>query len=170
MVGTSGERTPSAKQSESHAVVIDPPALTGAQRLDLPTLSFFQTLTTLKMDLAPEAVMISALQSDFPRLTPMRENGTTEKGEPLMTDRFANTQSSLSSPASSGFAVTPSDAASLAETSRALYVGEGGNLSVRMLSGESLNFTNVSSGSLLPLRVTAVLTTGTTAGAIVALI
>ncbi len=138
--------------------------------LTVRTLSFFRTLTTLKMDLAPAAATIAALAFDFPRLTPMRENGTTEKGEPLMTDRFANTQSSLSSPASSGFAVTPSDTGNLAETSRALYVGQGGDLMVRMLSGESVNFANVPSGSLLPLRVTAVLTTGTTAGAIVALI
>ena len=87
-----------------------------------------------------------------------------------MSDRFANTQSSLSSPASSGFAVTPSDAGSFSETSRALYVGSGGNLSVRMLSGETLTLANVPAGVLLPLRATAVLATGTTASAITALV
>jgi hypothetical protein len=87
-----------------------------------------------------------------------------------MPDRFANTQSSLSSPASSGFAVTPSDAESLQEASRALYVGSGGNLSVRMLSGEILALANVPGGTLLPLRVTAVLSTGTTAASIAALV
>jgi len=87
-----------------------------------------------------------------------------------MSDRFANTQSSLSSPASSGFSVTPSDADSLAETSRALYVGASGNLAVRMLSGEVLNLANVPAGCVLPLRVTAVLATGTTASAIAALV
>jgi hypothetical protein len=92
------------------------------------------------------------------------------QGEPLMPDRFANTQSSLTSPASSGFAVTPSDTDGLAESSRALYVGSGGNLAVRMLSGEVLNLSNVPAGALLPLRVTAVLATGTTAGSIAALV
>ncbi len=87
-----------------------------------------------------------------------------------MSDRFANTQSSLSSPASSGFAVTPSDSAGFSETSRAIYVGSGGNLSVRMLSGEVLTLANVPTGLLLPLRATAVLATGTTASAITALV
>ena len=87
-----------------------------------------------------------------------------------MSDRFANTQSSLSSPASSGFAVTPNDSGSFSETCRALYVGSGGNLSVRMLSGEVLTLANVPTGLLLPLRATAVLETGTTAGAITALV
>ena len=87
-----------------------------------------------------------------------------------MSDRFANTQSSLSSPASSGFAVTPNDSGGFSETCRALYVGSGGNLSVRMLSGEVLTLANVPTGLLLPLRATAVLATGTTAGAITALV
>ncbi|SMF39635.1 hypothetical protein QTA58_06645 [Neorhizobium sp. CSC1952] len=87
-----------------------------------------------------------------------------------MPDRFAHMQASLSGPASSGFAITPSDGSDLPETTRALYVGTGGNLSVRMLSGETLALSNVSSGSLLPLRVTRVFATGTTAAAITGLV
>lgn len=87
-----------------------------------------------------------------------------------MHDRFANTQASLSGPASSGFPVTPSDGSDLPETTRALYVGIGGNLTVRMLSGETLALSNVSPGSLLPLRVTRVFATGTTAAAIAGLV
>jgi len=86
-----------------------------------------------------------------------------------MADPFANTQPSLSSPASAGINVTPSDSGTLSTTSRALYVGNGGSLSVRMLSGETLSFAGVSAGSFLPLRVTQVLATGTSASAIVAL-
>jgi hypothetical protein len=86
-----------------------------------------------------------------------------------MTDRFANTQSSLSSPASGGIAVEPSDEISLSETSRALYVGSGGSLRVRMLSGEILDFIGVSAGVLLPIRVTQVLASGTSGRNIVAL-
>ncbi|MDE1159958.1 MAG: hypothetical protein PW791_17110 [Neorhizobium sp.] len=87
-----------------------------------------------------------------------------------MTDRFAHTQSSLSGPASSGFAVMPSDNAALTETTRALYIGTGGDLTVRMLSGAVLTLQNVPTGAILPLRTTAVFATGTTAGAIAALV
>ncbi|AYD03429.1 hypothetical protein [Neorhizobium sp. NCHU2750] len=86
-----------------------------------------------------------------------------------MTDPFANTQPSLSSPASAGITVTPSDTESLSTTSRALFVGNAGTLAVRMLSGDTLTFAGVSAGSFLPLRVTQVLSTGTSASAIVAL-
>lgn len=87
-----------------------------------------------------------------------------------MPDRFADMQASLSGPASSGFSITPSDGSDLPETTRALYVGTGGHLSVRMLSGETLTLSNVFSGSFLPLRVTRVLSTGTTAAAITGLV
>lgn len=40
-----------------------------------------------------------------------------------MPDRFHYSAPSLSGPASHAFAVTPSDGADLAETTRALYVG-----------------------------------------------
>ncbi|CDZ26305.1 hypothetical protein [Neorhizobium galegae] len=87
-----------------------------------------------------------------------------------MPDRFANTQASLSGPAASGFSITPSDSSDLPETTRALYVGTGGHLSVRMLSGETLALSNVPAGGLLPLRVTRVFATGTTAAAITGLV
>ncbi|WP_117193048.1 spike base protein, RCAP_Rcc01079 family [Rhizobium terrae] len=87
-----------------------------------------------------------------------------------MSDRFANTQPSLSGPASSGFAIAPSDSIDLPEATRALFVGIGGNLGVRMLSGETLTLSNVSSGSLLPLRTTRVFATGTTAASIAGLV
>ncbi|WP_105428729.1 hypothetical protein [Neorhizobium sp. T6_25] len=87
-----------------------------------------------------------------------------------MPDRFANTQASLSGPAASGFAITPSDSTDLPETTRALYVGTGGHLSVRMLSGETLTLSNVPAGGLLPLRVIRVFATGTTAVAIAGLV
>jgi len=87
-----------------------------------------------------------------------------------MPDRFANTQASLSGPASSGFSITPSNSADLPETTRALYIGTGGSLSVRMLSGETLTLPNVLPGSLLPLRVTRVFATATTATAIAGLV
>lgn len=86
-----------------------------------------------------------------------------------MTDPLADTPSSLSDMASEGRPVTPSDTADLSLTSRALYVGKGGNLTVRMSSGNDFSFTGISSGSFLPIRVKQVRATGTTASAIVAL-
>lgn len=87
-----------------------------------------------------------------------------------MPDRFANTQASLSGPASSGFSITPNDGTDLPEATRALFVGTGGSLSVRMLSGETLTLQNVPAGCLLPLRVTRVFATATTAAAIAGLV
>lgn len=86
-----------------------------------------------------------------------------------MTDRFANFQPSLSGPASTGFAIAPSNDTDLPEATRALYVGSGGDLAVTMLSGATVVLTGVAAGSLLPLRVVRVHATGTTAGTIVGL-
>lgn len=87
-----------------------------------------------------------------------------------MPDRFANTQSSLSGPASSGFPITPNDGSDLPEVTRALYIGSAGHISVRMLTGETLTLSNVLGGSFLPLRVSRVFATGTTASAIAGLV
>ena len=86
-----------------------------------------------------------------------------------MFDRFANVQPSLSGPALTAFTVTPDDAADLPEASRAVYIGTGGNLSVRMLSGEVVTFAGLAAGTFLPVRVSRIRATGTTAGNIIAL-
>ncbi len=86
-----------------------------------------------------------------------------------MSDDFSGRESGLTSPAQDAEAVTPSDAAALPRAARALYVGSAGNLRLRMLSGVDVTFTAVPAGTLLPLRATHVLATGTTAGSIVAL-
>ena len=65
-------------------------------------------------------------------------------------------------------AVTLSDSTVLAPT-RALYVGTGGNLKVTMAYGAEVTFTNVQSGSILPIQVTKVWSTGTAASAVIAL-
>jgi hypothetical protein len=87
-----------------------------------------------------------------------------------MTDRFADSTSGLDAPASHGFSVTPDDAADLAETTRALYVGTTGDIAVVLASGAMLSFGNVASGSVLPLRTKRVMATGTTAAGIVGLV
>lgn len=89
------------------------------------------------------------------------------------TDTFPDTVPSISAPATSGEAVTPGDTAGdddLTSISRALWVGTGGNLAVIMADDTALTFTNVPSGTLLPLRVKRVADTNTTASNIVALV
>jgi len=87
-----------------------------------------------------------------------------------MPDRFAQHAASLDAPAQHGFAVIPNDSADLIETTRALYVGAGGNLSVLMASGATLSFAGVQAGSILAIRVQRVRATDTTAGQIVGLV
>ena len=72
-------------------------------------------------------------------------------------------------PAASAVAITPADS-DLAKRTRAIYVGVGGNLTVTMAEGGNIvTFVGVVSGSVLPLRVTQIRLTGTSAGSIVAL-
>lgn len=75
----------------------------------------------------------------------------------------------LSAPALGAAAITPSDAGSLPEPTRAVYVGAGGDLRVRMLSGEIVTLGGVLGGTIYPLRVAQVLATGTTATGLVGL-
>ena len=65
-------------------------------------------------------------------------------------------------------AVVPSDGTSLDAIPRALYVGTAGNLAITMAGGDDVTLLNVEAGSMLPLRVTHVKATGTTAANIVA--
>ncbi|MDB5550939.1 MAG: hypothetical protein JWL86_923 [Rhizobium sp.] len=87
-----------------------------------------------------------------------------------MPDRFQNSSPSLSGPAAHGFAVTPNDSTTLSETTRALYVGSAGAVAVLMASGASLTFTGVPAGTVLPVRVTKVMATGTSATDILGLV
>ena len=87
-----------------------------------------------------------------------------------MSDRFANHSSSLVSPAHDGFTVVPDDGLDLPETTRALYVGVGGDLCLVLAGGTEVVFANVAAGTVLPLRAARVKASGTTAGAMVGLI
>lgn len=79
-------------------------------------------------------------------------------------------------PAYSSAAVSPSDSVALSVTAtgppcRALYVGTGGDLAVKLVGDSTaVTFKNVSSGSILPLCALYVMSTGTTATDIVALL
>lgn len=84
-------------------------------------------------------------------------------------DSFKHFNSSLESPARCAVAVTPGDTARLPQVTRALYVGQAGDVAVRMVDGGVTVFRNIPPGAILPIRVSGVLASDTTAGDIVGL-
>lgn len=84
-----------------------------------------------------------------------------------MPDQHSGFVEGLTSPADNATAVTPSDSTDLAFNSRALYIGGAGNLVVTMVGGGDVTFTAVPAGSILPIRVSRVKATSTTATSIV---
>ncbi|RPF71519.1 spike base protein, RCAP_Rcc01079 family [Aurantiacibacter spongiae] len=85
-------------------------------------------------------------------------------------DPFAQFADNPMAPAEECFPVTPADDADLARVTKAIYIGEGGDIVVRTLANdEDVTFRNVPAGAVLSLRVRAVRSAGTTAGAIVGL-
>lgn len=72
-----------------------------------------------------------------------------------------------------GVIVTPSDSVDIvgatANTPATLFVGTGGDISVITLGGSTLVLKNIADGSFLPIQVTRVKATSTTATDIVAL-
>lgn len=75
----------------------------------------------------------------------------------------------LEGPAARAAAVVPDDATDLATPSRAIYVGAAGHIAVIMLSGDQVTFSNAPAGLVLPIRVSRVLATGTTAGSLISI-
>ena len=86
-----------------------------------------------------------------------------------MADIYAHTTPGLTSPAIDGSMIVPSDATDLAHVTRALYVGSGGQVAAQLASGSTVTFAAVPSGTLLPLRVRRVMSTGTSAADLVGL-
>lgn len=85
-----------------------------------------------------------------------------------MADEFSNHSDSLSAPAQEAAAVTPG-AAELANVTKGVYVGGAGNLNVTLRGGQTVLFSGVPAGTILPIRCTHILATSTTATLIVAL-
>ncbi|MGR3290530.1 MAG: spike base protein, RCAP_Rcc01079 family [Paracoccaceae bacterium] len=84
-------------------------------------------------------------------------------------DQFKDFPTTLTSPASNAASITPSDTALMTDVSRALYIGQTGDVSVEMQSGQIITFQNVQGGSILALRTLKIRQTGTTAVGIVSL-
>ncbi|MGJ8526959.1 spike base protein, RCAP_Rcc01079 family [Maritalea sp.] len=75
-----------------------------------------------------------------------------------MLDRFESLSTSTNDPASRAFSITPDDVSDIAEITRALFVGVGGDVSVEMANGDNAIFKNVPNGATLPIRVRKVRT------------
>lgn len=88
-----------------------------------------------------------------------------------MTDAFQNVVATLLSPAADCVEIASSDFSDLPRATKAIYIGIGGDVVLRPVQGANdVTFVNVQSGTIIPVRVTAVRTSGTTASALVGLI
>ncbi len=86
-----------------------------------------------------------------------------------MSDSFADHSVGLTAPAIHAEAITPNDGADLANATRALYIGQPGNVRVRTVGGDIVTFAGMQGGVVYPIRADRVLATGTTASDIVGL-
>lgn len=66
-------------------------------------------------------------------------------------------------PATKAAAITGSDTVDLADVSRGIYVGGAGDIKVDMANGGTVTLSGALAGSILPIRVSRVYSTGTTA-------
>jgi hypothetical protein len=86
-----------------------------------------------------------------------------------MATDLSNRSNNVVDPGSNAAVITPNDGTDLTYTSRALFVGGAGNIAVTMAGGQSVTFTGIIAGALLPIRVSRILSTGTTATNIMAI-
>lgn len=77
-----------------------------------------------------------------------------------MKDEFKSYATGLTAPARDADPITPSDANDLTAATRAIYVGETGNLQVRMVSGQTVSFANMQAGVICLLDVAQFVTAG----------
>ena len=87
-----------------------------------------------------------------------------------MTNPFEQYADTPTAPALKCFAITPDDTADLAVITKAIYVGEAGDVVLRSAQGDTdVTFRNLPEGYILDVRVLAIRATGTTAGSLVGL-
>jgi len=79
-----------------------------------------------------------------------------------------NLNANQTAPAQEAIAVTPHDTNNI-DPARGLYIGGAGNVKVVTARGTTTTFVGVAAGSILPVGVTRVFSTDTTATNIVAL-
>lgn len=85
-------------------------------------------------------------------------------------DNYQNLQDSVSSPSRSVIAVIPADGQNLPVVPKALFIGTGGDISIRCVDDQApVIFRNVISGTILPVRPVEILSTNTTVADVVLL-
>lgn len=87
----------------------------------------------------------------------------------MAIDRNLGDARSLSGPPENAFAVTPGDSTELDYVTRAIYVGGAGNLAVLTQGGQTVTFSNLPAGSMIPIRARRVMATNTTATLLIGL-
>lgn len=80
-----------------------------------------------------------------------------------MKDDFKKFHVGMESPCEGAEAITAHDTDQLDFATRAIYVGGAGNIRVDMVSDDTVTFNGVVAGTILPIRVRKVYSTGTTA-------
>lgn len=85
-----------------------------------------------------------------------------------MPDRYNAINGAPSHAASDAFVITPGSA--LRHNTRAVWVGGAGNLKATMVDGTEVTFSGVAAGTLLPIQVSAVASSGTTATLLLGLV
>lgn len=86
-----------------------------------------------------------------------------------MADEFSKHSSGLDSPASRAFAIVPSDSTDLTTSTRGIYVGVSGDVSLITTGGDTVTLVGVPAGVILPIRASRVRATATTATSLVGL-
>ena len=84
-------------------------------------------------------------------------------------DLFPSKTPGISGPYVSGAAITPHDSNELTFVTRAIYVGGAGAIKLTTVKGDTLTFTALPVGTLLPVRAKIVFSTNTTATNLLAL-
>lgn len=85
------------------------------------------------------------------------------------TDNFSRQQTLTGDPATNAVLITPSDSTDLVAVTRAVYIGTTGNMKVTMQDSGTVLFTGIPAGTTLPIRVSRIWSTTTTASTIIAL-
>jgi len=80
-----------------------------------------------------------------------------------------DTSGGTTAPANRAFAVTPADGSDFAVAARAIWVGGAGDVKLTTFGGDTVTLVGVTAGCLIPVRVSRVFSTGTTATSIVGL-
>lgn len=87
----------------------------------------------------------------------------------MPTDLNSTDQPGLVGPCEFGAAITPNDSTDLTVTSRAIYVGGGGDIALITKGGSTITLAGAAAGSVIPIRAVRIKATGTTATSLVAI-